>query len=219
VLIVVVAIGAVLLFLYEKGQQQQDTWPPISQAPVEVVSRPAREPLPSAPAPQPTPGPGFVLEPEASKVKPSVIRPKTGTNIWTPVGASGHGTLRIHNGTSYDGAVTLLDQETGTVPRFVYIRAREVTTLSAIAPCQCRLFFALGTDWNSFAEEFGENSSFSVFDDPLRFNEAKTEEGVRWATFDVTLHPIPKGKAKTTRLSKEEFERQLGKPHTHRASN
>jgi hypothetical protein len=152
-----------------------------------------------------------VPEPEESRPKPPAIRLKTGTNIWTPIGPSGHGTLRINNGTRYDAAVTFLDADTGTARRFVYLRAREVMTLSAIAPCHCRLFFALGSDWDALAEEFREDSIFAVFDDSLRFTESETDTGVEYVTFSVTLHPVPEGRAKTTRLSKEEFEKQLGK--------
>lgn len=186
---------AVLLFPREEERQQAVTYVPVPQAPAEVASKPAAEPIP----------------PRAPTPKPPVNRLKTGTNIWTPLGASGRGTLRIHNGTSYDAAVTLLDEKTKTTRRFVYIRAREMTTLSTIAPCQCRLFFAFGTDWDARVEEFRDDPSFSVFDDVLRFTESETDSGVQWATFSVTLHPVPEGKAKTTRLSKEEFERQLGR--------
>lgn len=158
-----------------------------------------------------TQSPRFVLEPDQLKAKPPATRPKNGTEIWTPVGPSGHGTLRINNGTRHDAAVTLLDADTATARRFVYLRAREAITLEAVAPCQCRLFFALGTGWDALTEEFREDPSYSVFDSPLRFTESETAAGVEYATFSVTLHPIPEGRAKTTRLSKEEFERQLGK--------
>jgi hypothetical protein len=211
-LVAIVTTGVVLLFTRDQGQQQAVT-PALISPPAEVVSGTVPEPLPLPVVPQSTPGPGFALESEATKAKPPVTRLKTGTNIRAPLGVSGRGTLQINNGTSYDAAATLLDEETGTVRRFVYIRARELTTLSAIAPCRCRLFFALGTDWDGLAEEFREDLSFSVFNDLLGFSESETEKGVQWATFSVTLHPVPEGKAKTTRLSKEEFERQLGKRH------
>jgi len=58
-----------------------------------------------------------------------------------------------------------------------------------------------------------------MFDELLQFSESETEKGVRWATFSITLHPVREGKAKTTRLSKEEFERQIGKRYTGKASS
>lgn len=212
----VAAVIAVAVFLSvpERDQRQRVTPPPMLRPPTDVVSKPAPEPLPPPPVAGPTSGPRFVLEPQEPKAKPPATRLKTGTNIWTALGPSGHGTLRINNGTRYDAAVTLLDADTGTARRFVYLRAREMMTLRAIAPCHCRVFFALGTDWDALAEEFREDSIFSVFDDPLRFSESETENGVEYATFSVTLHPVPEGRAKTTRLSKEELERQLGKRHS-----
>jgi len=98
-LIVIVTTGAVLLFTrHEQGQKQQQ---PVTQGSPQVVYKAAPEPLPSPVAPRPPPAP----------------RLKTGTNIWTHEKGSGRGTLRVNNGTSYDAAVTLLDEETGMVRR------------------------------------------------------------------------------------------------------
>lgn len=133
VLAVVVTTGTALLFTRKQGQQGPITQPPILEPPAEIVDRPASEPLPSMSAARPS----------------DITRPKTGTNLWTPREASGHGVLRINNGTSYDAAVRLRDEDSGIVRRFVYVRTGEVTTLSAIAPCRCRLFFELGTDWRA----------------------------------------------------------------------
>lgn len=197
--IVVLAFSLTALGLFlVLSPRGRDTRQPSTQvstphAPSVVVP----QPLPT-PAPVPTPtGPPFRL--------------RTGTNIGRASGLSGRGTLRINNGTSYDAAVTLLDAEVETPRRFVYIRARGDITLRNIGPCRCRLFFALGTDWNEAAEEFRENTVFWVFDDMLEFTEVQTEARVHWATFSVTLHAVPEGKARTARLSKEEFERLLGK--------
>ena len=140
--------------------------------------------------------------------KPPANRLKTGGNIWEPVGTSGRGTLRIHNGTNYDAAVALLDIDTDETRRFVYIRAGDVATLSGIPPCQGQLFFALGHNWDG-VKGFLEDESFSVFERLLQFEEYRTDDGVKYKTYSVTLHPVPQGKAITRRLSKEEFLKQL----------
>jgi len=175
------------------------------------LSTPPPQPAPPAisrPVASQTPA---LAPPPLSTLTPPATRLRTGTNIWPPLGAPGRGTLRIHNGTGYDAAVTLRDTETLEDRRYVYLRARDVITVGDLAPCQCRLFFALGTDWDVDAEEFREDPSFAVFDDILRFAETETEQGIEWAEFSVTLHPVPDGKARTTQLSKQEFQRQLGK--------
>lgn len=214
-LVAIVTAGAVLLFSLERDQ------PRILPPPAEVMPRPAPQPLLPPTAPRSEPTPLFPLEAERAplEVKPPVARLKTGTNIGAPLGASGHGTLQINNGTSYDAAVTLLDQETKIARRFVYIGAREMFTLRTIGPCQCQLFFAMGIDWDDSKEKFRKDPTFSVFDDRLHFTESNTESGVQWATFIVTLHPVPEGRAKTTRLSEEEYKRQVGKGTVAEAPN
>jgi hypothetical protein len=153
------------------------------------------------------PGPS----PLAPAPKPPPNRLRTGANIWEPVQTSGRGTLQINNGTGYDAAITLLDVDADEVRRFVYIRAHETTTVAAISPCQGRLFFALGRNWDAAIEEFLENVNYSVFEELLQFTESRTENGVEWATYSVTLHPVPQGKARTRRLSREEFLKQVRK--------
>ncbi len=196
--VVVTVTLAVQFFPREQGKQQAVTRAPVPQPPPPAISEPVATPTP-APAP-----------PRPPTSKRPATRLRTGANMWPPLGAPGRGTLRIHNGTGYDAALTLLDAEANTARRYVYLRARDVITLADIAPCRCRLFFALGTDWDAVAEEFREDASFAVFDDFLQFTKSETERGVEWATFSVTLHAVPEGRARTTRLSKQEFERQLG---------
>jgi hypothetical protein len=194
-LTVIVAMGAVL-FSSKKGDHIE-----VAPVPGDAISRAPGERVPA----------GSIVE------SAPVDRLKTGTNIWKPSGSSGRGTLRIHNGTSYDAAAKLLGEEQD-ISRFVYIRAGEVTTLRGIAPCQCRLLFALGSDWNPSAEEFQKDSAFSIFDDSFRFEESKIENGVRSSAISVTLHPVPQGTATTRRLSKEEFQ-QTGTKHLAERTN
>lgn len=218
---VVASVTLALLFL-PRGQetQQRVAGAPAPQPLPPAMSEPVEAPKPARVAPpitiadldaldaasKPTPAP-----PPPQTQKRPATRLRTGANIRPPFGDPGRGTLRIHNGTSYDAAVTLLDAEATAARRYVYLRARDMITLTDIAPCRCRLFLALGTDWDTVADEFREDASFAVFDDFLLFAESETERGVEWATFSVTLHAVPEGRARTTRLSKEEFEKQLGK--------
>ncbi len=195
--VVVLIAGVAFLSLPDRNEHRVNPSPAL---------RPTEVPKP-IPAPSPSAPVARSLESDESTAKPPVTRLKTGTDIYPPLGPSGHSVLRVTNGMRYDATLTLIDSDTGTVRRFVYLRAREMMTLAAIGPCRCRLFFALGTDWDALEEEFREDSSFSVFDDPLRFSES-----AGYATeFSITLHPVPGGTAKTTPLSKEEFQRQLGK--------
>jgi hypothetical protein len=191
-----IALGVIFRPLVHAPESSVDTQP----SPVAV----------SESQPAPTSG----TPPSSTTPKRLTAGLRSGANVRPPLGAPGRGTLRIHNGTGYDAVVTLLDTEAKTVRRYVYLRAGDAITLADIAPCHCRLFFALGTDWDAVAEEFLQDASFAVFDESLQFTESETERGLEWATFSVTLHPVAEGKARTTRLSKEEFERQSGKRQT-----
>ena len=163
-------------------------------------------PLPLPFLPNPEQVPNFLeLDAPPPGPKPAVNRLESGMNISQPLGTSGRGTLTISNGTRYDAAA-LLDEETGetkTVWRFVYVRARDSITIKNISPCQCRLFFALGTDWDTPKKKFRMAKSFSLFDDRLRFTESERSA----MTYSVSLHPVREGTAKTSQLSEEEFEK------------
>jgi hypothetical protein len=137
------------------------------------------------------------------------MRPETGTNIWAPIGLSGHGTLRIDNGTGFDAVAKLKDVESDAVRQFVYIRAGNKTELKNIGPCRCSLYFELGFAWDEKEESFCAVTGYEVFDESFGFAETEAEV----VNFSITLHPVRTGKATTTRLSKEEFEKQVGKSH------
>lgn len=218
-------VAALVVFALISVYRGTDRGPAVQSVPgpkPPAASLPSRPPFVSVPKTS-IPSPYRPEEaPKISKLSPPPLLPvrkpptnrlKTGVNIWEPVGTSGRGTLRIHNGTNYDAAVALLDIDTNETRRFVYIRAGDVAVISAIPPCQGQLSFALGHNWDG-AEGFLEDESLSVFERPLQFEESRRENGIEYATYSVTLHPVPQGKARTRRLSKEEFLTQL-----HRSRN
>lgn len=183
-LLVAMAVGTVVVISVYRGGNQREA----------VTSIPA----PSAAAPVPE-SQGLAIP----KAQP--VRLRNGTNILAPIDTSGRGTLRIDNGTNYDAAVSLLDIERDIECRVVYVRARQMIKLKDIPPHQCKLFFALGKDWDGRIGEFKEDASFAVFEDLLQFRESRTDKGVQWANFTVTLHPVFGGNARTNSLSREEF--------------
>jgi hypothetical protein len=169
-----------------------------------VTKKPAVRPsIRSAPAPQAEPR-NPVREPI-----PDINdnRLKNGSEISAWEGPVGHGKLAIDNGTESDAAASLIDEETGVSRRFLYIMAHSVATMQSVGPCQCRLYFELGADWDGVTRDFRRPAAYSVFDKALVFEE----DGKEVAVFSVTLNPVPQGNARTTRLSKEEFEKKVGR--------
>lgn len=128
-----------------------------------------------------------------------------GTNITPPQGSQGLGSLRVINGTTDDAVAKLVDSVSGKTYRFVYVRANHEVTITGISPCACTLKFSTGMDWDRKTHKFLLDQSFSQFIDLLQFRETRTGSGVKWAKYEVTLHPVPSGGAQTTSIDERDF--------------
>ena|SRR5205085_4485810 len=124
-----------------------------------------------------------------------------GTNIIQPRGSKGRGTLKISNGTSYDAVVKLADSVNKKTWRLVYVRANSEFTIGGIGPGNCILQFTMGTDWDKTQRKFLRDQSYSQFEDLLEFRETKTDFGIEWAKFEITLNPVLYGNARTSSIN------------------
>jgi ribosomal protein S27E len=158
---------------------------------------------------------GSTLERAASCLRPHPDSLPNGQDIVTPRGPSGLGTLRVENGTTRDAVVKVIDAGSRETYRLTYVRARSDTTLRNLGPGTLRLQFALGADWDAFAEKFRCTPSYSEFVDPLVFVERPLPDETIFSTFTVTLHPVPEGKARTRALDEATF---YGRESTTRAA-
>jgi hypothetical protein len=145
-----------------------------------------------------------VVPDESTAVKVPMRSLRNGTNIVEGVGPSGHGTLTIENGTSYDATVKLAEED--QVRRWVYVRARSTVTLKAVGPCSCRVLFSFGADWDNARLGFTRDRTFSKFEDVFEFTEYRLGNEIRYGTFSITLHPVPLGQARTRKIDESEFE-------------
>lgn len=142
------------------------------------------------------------LEPNQS----SANSPATGTNLIKPRGPIGRGTLKVINGTDRDAVVKLAEESSKKTRRLFFVRANSEFKIEGIGMCKCILQFSMGTDWEKSKRKFLRDKSFSQFDDLLEFRETKTNLGIEWATFEVTLHSIQDGNAHTTPIDESDFE-------------
>ena len=153
---------------------------------------------------------------ERSKPPPVGRRPETsrpllslpsGTEIIRPRGPKGLGSLRIINGTSLDAVAKLVeDAPPRRTRRLVYVRANSEATIKDIGPCRCLLQFSTGVDWDRSSRKFLEKRSYSQFADPLEFEEVERGDRVQYATYELTLHPVPRGKARIISINEGAFE-------------
>ena len=122
---------------------------------------------------------------------------------------SGLGQLKIKNGTSNDAVAKLVNLSTRKSVLTVYIRRNSNLNLSKIRDGNYRLYFVLGRRYDENQNIFMENCSFSVFEEAFDFNtySYNVSDGVEtnYSVFEVTLHPVVGGTARTNSVSKNEF--------------
>ena len=149
------------------------------------------------------------LEPRSPRpgIPRTALSLPNGTDIIPPRGPKGLGRLQIINGTSLHAVVKLVgDGGPGRTRRLVYVQANSETTLKDIGPCWCLLQFSQGLDWDSDSRKFLRNRSYSQFVEPLEFQEVPKEGGVEYSKYEITLHPVTGGKARTRSIDERAFE-------------
>jgi hypothetical protein len=124
-----------------------------------------------------------------------------------PYGHKGLGRLRISNGTAFDAVVKLLsDSQPPRTYRMVYVRTRSSVEIDSIPTGPYVLKYALGVDWDEKARRFRRGQSYARFDDRFLFGELPREHSVWYWKYDVTLHPVVGGSARTSPLDENAFE-------------
>ena len=123
----------------------------------------------------------------------------------------GYGTLRIENGTNMDAVAKLIRDDSRESICNIYIKSNSSYTIRRISNGTYELYFSHGNDWDSSLHKFMVDASFSKFEDSFEFT-TRTEyedDGTRtiYKGFTVTLHTTIGGRAKTDRVSDEEFNR------------
>ncbi len=146
--------------------------------------------------PDPTPAP---------TAPPETIRYPTGTNLMRPLSANGRGALHISNGTGFDAIAKLVDVGTNLTVRLVYIQANTDGEITSISSGDYSVKFALGTGYNRDSGHFLYGQSFAKFDETFDFHQYRTSEGVEWTDYNISLHGVVGGTARTSRISASEF--------------
>lgn len=117
----------------------------------------------------------------------------------------GLGRLRVVNGTDYDAVALLVHSATNTPRRAIYIRSRERGIITQVPTGTYRLRFQLGRKWH-VRRFFCDVRGTSEFDDPVDFEEIERNDAVEYSTFEVTLHPVALGTARTHPISQLDFQ-------------
>lgn len=133
-----------------------------------------------------------------------VIRPRSSQEL-SRYYATGNGRLTIANGTDMDAVAVLVRTYDRKPYRAMYIRAGENGVFTRVARGRYYLRFQFGIDWLR-ERRFCEIRGISQFTETLDFEEFFDGEAVNYTTFEVTLHPVVGGNARTERISAAEFQ-------------
>lgn len=144
--------------------------------------------------------------PTAAPTAPrETVRYPTGANLMRPLSTGGRGVLHISNGTEFDAIAKLVDARSNLTVRLVYIQANTNADIGEISSGDYFVKFALGTGYNEDSGRFLYAQSFAKFDEIFDFHQYRTSDGVEWTDYDISLHPVVGGTARTSRISASEF--------------
>jgi hypothetical protein len=119
---------------------------------------------------------------------------------------NGGGALTVSNGTNSDAYVKLAEPNSRTLVAAFYVKSNSSFTQEQIPDGTYKVLFVLGKGWNAQTQSFTKNKSFSKFDKLLNFTTTQMIGGIQYRVFKITLHPVPRGKAKTSGVSQKEFD-------------
>ncbi len=123
---------------------------------------------------------------------------------------TGHGTLKIINGTSYHAVAKLVSTVTNKSVFTVFVSAGDQYTIRNIPNATFKLAFASGRRWNVLTDGFDEFAGVSIFRNSMTFDTTTAVEGDQEVTYyhtmEVTLQPVAGGNARTDRVEPNVFE-------------
>ncbi|MEU7749802.1 hypothetical protein [Nonomuraea sp. NPDC049158] len=128
----------------------------------------------------------------------AAARPRNGKILYDRV-SGGQGTLKIKNGTSRDGVVTLVKGRTKAIS--IYVRARSSASVRDVRDGTYRVYFTTGSRFRVSKGRFSQSPVYQRFNDRLRFTTTATSRSV-WT---LTLNPVRGGNARTTSINPKDF--------------
>jgi hypothetical protein len=159
--------------------------------------------VPIARSPSPVPAANLNPAPPTCPVE-TQRRPPSGAELGGRH-RGGLGRLRATNGTNWDAVAVLVHEQTERPLRAIFIRHGESGSMTSIPPGRYRIRFQLGTDWLT-ERRFCEPRATSEFDSVFDFDETDSTTGTSYATYEITLHGVLLGTARTHSIPNSRFE-------------
>jgi hypothetical protein len=131
--------------------------------------------------------------------------PSETTHISQLMGSGG--SLRVSNGTNRNAYVKLVELRSRTLVGALYVKANSTLTLNQIPDGTYQVLFVLGEGWNPNTQSFTKNKYFAKFNQSLNFTTMQLGNSIQYRVFQLTLHPVAGGKARTSGVNEQEFNR------------
>ncbi|CAN5436321.1 hypothetical protein BH10ACI2_BH10ACI2_01610 [soil metagenome] len=135
-----------------------------------------------------------------------IVRPATGT-VLARTGGRGLGQLNVSNGLGVDAIVRLRDSNTGKTVREMYVRTRDRSTLSGIAPGDYEIVFSTGYDYSASTKTFTRSASYEKFDRIFTFTQTREASGTRYDIAEITLDKVVNGTLTSSAINSSDFNR------------
>ena len=137
----------------------------------------------------------------------TILRPESGTELISGYN-DGRGELRVVNGTGSDAVVGMFEEGTEIPQRAMYIQKGDTGVIRSVATGRYRLRFQLGSSWlaeSRFCNVQGTSEFDSAFNFAETIEERASTVGVRADAYQITLHPVVHGTAKTHAIAEHQF--------------
>ncbi len=128
----------------------------------------------------------------------AAARPRNGRILHDRI-SGGPGKLKIKNGLSRDGVVTLVRGKTKAVS--IYVRAKSSATIGDVSDGTYRVYFTTGYRFSVSKGRFTRAAVYQRFDERLRYRTS----GGQYRIYTLTLNPVKGGNARTRSIDPKDF--------------
>ncbi|MFJ2032030.1 hypothetical protein [Streptosporangium sp. NPDC087985] len=118
-------------------------------------------------------------------------------------GRPGRAYLELKNGNGRDAVVVLVRGKKKAVR--VYIRRKSTFKVRGVRDGSYKVYYTLGTDWDSRVGGFTRSCSFEQFGRSVRFKTVYTATQIRWSNWTITLNAVVGGTVSPRHLKPGDF--------------
>ncbi|WP_433256224.1 hypothetical protein ACQPYK_16785 [Streptosporangium sp. CA-135522] len=118
-------------------------------------------------------------------------------------GRPGRAYLELKNGNGQDAVVVLMRGKKKAIT--VYVRKKSKFRVQGVRDGKYKVYYTLGTDWDSKARSFTRSCTFEQFGKSVRFRTVHTATQIRWTDWTITLNAVRGGTVRPKRVKPGDF--------------